>query len=593
MSAPQRTAPHHRRFLGAAGRALLALSRALIWGNLPDGWVDLGGQPPSFQAAVRLALWSAILLACLLPFAGRLPGLGPLLPLAMPTGAQFIDYVPQLVVPLAYGLTGLAWGYLLAGAFGTKGWVRALLLALFTVFVLGTLSPHELRYAGGTPWALLSWVGLSLLLLLVGFGQQPWRRRGRELPLALHFPLIVLLCTLVLLGSYLATEHLSAGISTLGQESAVRFSAGMDLLLSLLIPLFLLVGYDVADVALELSQAGARWSARHLPGRTWPALLGCFLLIRLYWLWVRPLLQGAPRALPWGAVILAALLVLLYLLLRRRVVLPQVEETSGLAQLPALLLAGPLPVFQVLLALAAFVATWLPPSATLAAGFETLLERALALSWPLLARYPLLVGGGLFLAALIAWLRSRRREGDGPPHWAFFYLCLGGWILLWKSTRPSGLLAGWGFETSDLTAAATALLAGWFLWLLLRRRLTTAALGSLSLAALLCWCLEIYDLLADPLAPLAALPGASSPFLVASLLLGIAEMGGHFGLKADSPGMPRRSRVLLYLGYVLLAVVSVHWASLTHSTGYADGYAATGFLLIGFPLALARLLRPS
>jgi len=117
-----------------------------------------------------------------------------------------------------------------------------------------------------------------------------------------------------------------------------------------------------------------------------------------------------------------------------------------------------------------------------------------------------------------------------------------------------------------------------------------AVLSSLSAAALMLWLLEAYDLLSDPLSPLLALLRTGALFLAVSLLLSILEAGEYFDLNRGSPGLPRWSRAFLFLGYAIIAALFAHWGSLTHQPGYGEGYADTGFLLLGVPLALAALL---
>jgi FtsH-binding integral membrane protein len=56
----------------------------------------------------------------------------------------------------------------------------------------------------------------------------------------------------------------------------------------------------------------------------------------------------------------------------------------------------------------------------------------------------------------------------------------------------------------------------------------------------------------------------------------------------DSPGLPRVSRVLLYVGYVLFAVALVNWALVTHDLAdvqlYTGQGALSGFAALGQPL---------
>jgi hypothetical protein len=110
------------------------------------------------------------------------------------------------------------------------------------------------------------------------------------------------------------------------------------------------------------------------------------------------------------------------------------------------------------------------------------------------------------------------------------------------------------------------------------------------MAALILWLLEAYDFLSDPFTPLHAIPGMGSLFLAISLLVSISQMGGYFGLTGDSRSFPRWSRSFLFLGYALMAALFAHWDTIVHRAGAGEGYAETGFVLLGMPLAIMALL---
>ena len=64
-----------------------------------------------------------------------------------------------------------------------------------------------------------------------------------------------------------------------------------------------------------------------------------------------------------------------------------------------------------------------------------------------------------------------------------------------------------------------------------------------------------------------------------------------FWANYDSPGMPRVSRILLYLGYILFSIAVLNWSVATHDISQVDfftGQAALGgFGLFGKPLIYA------
>ena len=564
-------------------RLLREFSRVLLWGEVWAGRIELRGETLAFQAAVRLGLLLAAGLSCLVPWVGQLRGSGPLLSLPMPTGERTMATVPLPAVPLAYGLLALAWAYILTGAARSSWGIRALVLVPFAAFAFTLAGPSDLPYPAARPWTLLSWGASALLLLLVGIGPGLYRRRGKDFPLTAYFLLITLLCTGALLGGYLSAELAGRGADVLGRSAAVRLGGNLSLLVSLSLPFFLLSGSAVAGIALELGRVGARW----LEALDWPAFwkwaLGLFLLLRLFWLWLWPLGTGQPRPLRWGAVVLVGGFLAASWALHRWRHRGEEEPAWG-NLLPVLLLAGPLPLFQLFLAAATLVALLLPVSSTWVGHFALFLEQAGSAFLRLGQHYTWAVGGGLALAGAFLWKRF--------PRGALSLLCLGLWMLLWKATRPLSLLGAAAFDLEDLTAIGTLALAGVFLLALLRRRLTPIVLFGLSISALTLFFLEGYPLLSDPLSPLNSLPGAGNFFLAVSMLLSLLSQGVRFGVGRSSPALPRESRAFLFLGYGLLSVLLACWNILTRQGGY-EGYAEGGFLLIGLPLCWAGLLTAS
>jgi hypothetical protein len=86
----------------------------------------------------------------------------------------------------------------------------------------------------------------------------------------------------------------------------------------------------------------------------------------------------------------------------------------------------------------------------------------------------------------------------------------------------------------------------------------------------------------------------------------IAFLGGLFGLPAilvvvfgvvysiagdagftrvSSRRMPQGSRVLMFVGYLVLSVTILHWVEVTHSGSFADAFAYGGFYYLGIPWA--------
>ncbi len=561
-----------------------------VWSDVRAGRIGLQHDDPApFKLTVRLGMGLLFLLAGALPFIDRLRATSPLLPLAMPVGQRVLPYIPLLAVPLFYGLLALGWGYLLAGTSGAPGRLRALVLGLFSLFMLGLLSPRESLSPGIWPWVLPIWGSLVLLIILVGL-EPGWSGQwSEEAPSALWFAVVLILCAVMLLGSYLAIAQIAAGARS-GSDQAVlaalRLSANMRQLGGFLFPFFLLAGSQVAVLAVDLGDSGARWLDDQLSPHLWRWVLGAFLGLRLIQIWVYPLLSGTPRPLSWGAVVVVGLSFLAWGMMRRAPLSQASEASLWSYVIPALLLIGPLPLFQSITSIAGLAEIFFPVSAKQAQRFGELLEQANAAFLSFVHVYTFAVGGGLLLAGAIGWRRARSHR----PRWTLVFLCIGGWMLLWKMTRAQGPLGRWAFDLMDVTTTATTAMVGLFVFLLLRGRLDSTALRNLSVAALALWLLEAYHLLFDPLSPLQALLRTEALFLSVGLLLSMLEMGEYFGLNRGSARLPRWSRIFLFLGYAIVAALFAHWGSLIHQPDYGEGYAQTGFLLLGIPLVLAALL---
>ncbi len=559
---------------------LQEFSRVLLWGEVWAGRIELRGETPMFRAAILLGLGLAVGLSCLVPWVGQLRNTAPLLFLPMATGERWMSTVPLAAVPLAYGLLALAWAYILTGAARAFWGIRALVLVPFAVFSITLADRSDLFDPAARPWTLFSWGASVLLLLWVGIGPKLYRRQNS---LAVHFVLVALLCAGALLGGYLSAELAGRGVNAVGRSAAIRLGSNLSFSVSLVLPFFLLSGSAIAGIALELGQVVSRW----LEASIWPALwkwaLGLFLFLRTAWLWLWPLGVGKPRPLPWSAALLVALLLAAYGALRRWRHRGE-EEPVWSNLLPVLLLAGPVPLFQLFLAAATLVALLLPASGTWVGRFSLFLEQAGVAFLRFGQNYTWAVGGGLALLGVFLWRRF--------PRGALALLCLGIWMLLWKATRPLSLLGAAAFDLEDLTATATLALAGIFSLLLFCRRLSPAALFGLSISALTLWFLEGYPLLSDPLSPLNALPGVGNFFLAVSMLLSLLSQGVRFGVNRSSPALPRESRAFLFLGYGLFSVLLACWSILIRQGGYEE-YAGGGFLLSGLPLCLVGLFTAS
>ena len=185
--------------------------------------------------------------------------------------------------------------------------------------------------------------------------------------------------------------------------------------------------------------------------------------------------------------------------------------------------------------------------------------------------------GPAFLV-VAGWLASRRRRaaalfvgGVGLVAAWLEVTAPDGWLRAWESSRPRVVMV-W-----VVVLLATAVV--WALTGRLSRHRVRGLLLTFGLAVLL----GQQGFLEDPL-------GVLSFLGLVLIALGFVADAAAYGSWAnrDSPGLPRVSRVLLYVGYVLFAVALVNWALVTHDLAdvqlYTGQGALSGFAALGQPL---------
>jgi len=550
------------------------IGQPLIWSNIEAGRIELRGQPLVFQVAAGLGLG---LVTVLLPLG------------SMPTGERVITFVPVLVVPLAYGVAALAWAYILTGSCGMPGPLRGLILALFGISVLDLIEAADVAVPQTRGWILLAVGALALLAIVVGGGQRWLQDQRGQQSIGLCFPIVLVLCGTTLLASYLAAEQEAIGTTLVGERSALRLTVHLSLLRAFLVPFLYIAGSMVATAAVDVSNVGTRWVMHRIPVRLWAWGLAAFLVIRIGWTWVRPLWEGEPRTISMGALTAVILVGIGYLALRRWITLEAGDPPAWAPVVPALVGVGPVPFVSSFLTVAGWVSTYyslVTAKYEVFQHFGLVQEQLIQATLLVAAPYARVAAVAFVVAAVAGWIWRRFTL----PQWSLVLLCVGGWMLLWEETRPLRWLEKWQFDTADFDGVGTVGVGMLLVYLWVRRRLTPGWLAHLSMAALILWLLEAYDFLSDPFTPLHAIPGMGSLFLAISLLVSISQMGGYFGLTGDSRSFPRWSRSFLFLGYALMAALFAHWDTIVHRAGAGEGYAETGFVLLGMPLAIMALL---
>ena len=208
-----------------------------------------------------------------------------------------------------------------------------------------------------------------------------------------------------------------------------------------------------------------------------------------------------------------------------------------------------------------------------AVSLTGLMNQALTTPWHLAVNAAALVG------AVVLARRGRRS--------AALYLGIFGVMHLWfEATNPGRPLStlGWrGAEPEDFWW--TVLFSGVALLWLARGRLTAERATVLLGLVTMTWLLRQTELLDDPYSPL-FFGYSGIGFLAFGILWDVLTAGSW--ANRDTGGLPRVSRVLMYVGYVLLTVTVVNWALTSHdltSVGQFTGDTAmVGLERFGKPL---------
>ena len=167
-----------------------------------------------------------------------------------------------------------------------------------------------------------------------------------------------------------------------------------------------------------------------------------------------------------------------------------------------------------------------------------------------------LLAGALVAAGAVRMARRGRRS-------LALYLGIFGAMHLWfEATNPSRPLAalGWrGSEPEDFwwTAILAGTAAAWAVRRSLTRERAVALLGLVSMT----WLLRQTDILDDPYSPL-FFGYSGIGFLAFGILWDVLTAGSW--ANQGTEGLPRVSRVLMYVGYVLLTVAVANWALTGH-----------------------------
>jgi hypothetical protein len=570
-------------FLGPTRRSLIGLlltiwqivrtgAQTFVWGALREGAIDL--RPLS--RALRLLTLAGLLLilAFLLSllFNDFLRITGPLEFLVDDSTETRGLLAPSAAIPLTLAAMTLAWGYTLVGALHVRRDVRWATLLVYLLFgFLPLLSSAVASIDLDAIW----WIMLVVLaLLIVCFAVLPhWK-----LPLPLEWSIVLALHgTVMLLALYTQarTQIISDGelpvsglVSSLVQSSILMIA-----------PFLFIAGLGWADFGLEVSGWTARAVQRHATVLFVTLILVAFLAYRIFGLASGLLADGVDeRQLgAWGgAALLCAGLAAIAAWRRRR--LASGEVPRRLIVLLILLALS----FQLLLVMAIQFGTIFTLINPLAPGAQALFDRFLQWITTLSEQETRYRALAVAVAGLLIALAAARRNNSIVATYGLILALHQTLAWLTSAGRPLYALR---YTYAEVDTIVLLVFAGLALFWLARRRFTGLLVLRLLALALLMAVLNQTAFLDNPFSPLFGFAGVF--FLVFGIMWSVLTAGGQFA-NTSSPGFPRASRLLLYIGYVLLSVSVAHWYLVSHNIGLQivqSNYNFTGFRTFGLPLA--------
>jgi hypothetical protein len=532
--------------------------RDFVWADLRDGVLDLRGLGSPLRALVWLGFGLLLLVIAAILQGDVWRQAFPLVPLTQGIAGRG-RLVPVSVVPVTYFLLSLSWAFVLAGALRSHWAIRLLVIGFWALTMAGSM------ISGGSG-GLVSYAvaGVTLLAVPVACVIFIFRAPRRVLEF---------LVLLALVSANNAVNQMQ-GVETWQTSGmplmVMRVSFEVATLMMVIMPLLLLVGMDVALFTMNAAywvtgiaqERMASWAPR--------VALALLLIWRTYelsedlrgWFGAGPLdVQAAALA---GGILVPLLVAVatftVWRLLPRGVDLPDrgdIESDAKRLALPVVLTYTAALVVTIVLSGVALVLTvfglFAPSLVPLSDGLVHVMGAVGSSDAQL---YWHIVVSGIALA--VAWQLARRGQLAG----ALFLMILG--LLDLK-----GRLASDGWPLAFLNAAGPGNRAD-FWWLLLfaglagywlaRRQLNSQRASVLAFLLLTTVLLRQTDFISNRFSPFVA--GGGLGFLAFGIVWDALTIGSW--ANDGSRSLPRVSRILLYLGYILMTVTVVNWFVASH-----------------------------
>jgi hypothetical protein len=553
--------------------------RLLVIEDLRPGVVHVGDLPRLTRTLAWLGFILLFVGVGMLFFNQPLREAFPLLPMVGGTTGRG-ELVPFVLIPVTIFILSVAWGFMLAGALHSRLIVKLAILLLYLV-VAGVWTVSTVTSIPGT---LLS-TGALLVVPVFFFV----RRKAKAAPAAEFGVLLVLVAlTFGVSQIYAIDAWRTSGVpGVLANVPTLLYTFDM-----LVIPLMLYLGVDIA----EFVHKTATWASGLTDIWAGRRVLYAILFLLLGWRLVSVVMEAAGRvgksspadqaAAYAGALVIPLCVGAVWWLIRRYggdpVTVETLVDTAKRVALPLIA------IYLGLQGIEIFV--------VLVGGLLALLFVRLGLGGPgdpggilglvdgLInqdANWQTLIASVAIVAAVILARRGR-------PTLALYLGIVGAnalWISLTNPGRPLDFFAWSGLEPVDFwwVVIFAAVAAYWAA----RRTLTEDRARRLILLVVITLLMRQTGFIEDPFSPVLGFTGVG--MIALGLIWDALTIG--FWANEDSRGLPRLSRIWLYLGYILFSIAVLNWSVASHDILQVDfftGQAALGgFGIFGKPLIYA------
>lgn len=561
--------------------------RDFVWADLREGLISLRGLTATTRALIvgGFALLGLLLVAIVWNDVWRAQS--ALTPLTLDLSSVGRGaLVPTALVPVTMFLIAVAWSFALAGALHAHPAFRAVTVLVYEITAAGWLNYVLTLGLKDETARMQMWVALGLALVVPVFFAARWR--------AAPHPAGEFCFLLISTAATFAYGQAAQNASQLGVPLGMAtLQINLDNFGGLIAPLLLTLGIDIANFARQVAMWGTEFVAQRLPRVLVWVVFGVVLALRLRDVFAEAIgrtqangfANQAPQYL--GALSELVIVGLVWFVITRLTYQAEAHDALDPESVThsAERIALPLVLAYSAATLAIFLLytseTAVPTvgwGLTLASAFKDMaafVQTVIAEPWREVV-IALALGAGLFLV--------RRGQVAGGLFLTMFG-ALNLWALLTSPPAPLHFLSSQGPEPRDF--AVTLLLFGFALVRLARRELTTQRASQLLFLLFLTGLLRHTDFISSPFSPLLGFTGVG---FVAFGLAWDALTAGAWA-NEETSALPRTSRILLYLGYILLTATLVNWALTAHDLNtlgqYTGNVALAGLDGLGRPLIFA------